>query len=266
MFLRKFKGVLGTAALLAAFGTSQLAATPVALELTLLVDTSGSIDADEFTLQRQGYRDAFKSASVQAAIAALAGQGGIAVNYIEWSGSSEFLERIGWTQITTGAQADAFGDAIFALPRIFQGLTAPGNAISYARPRFTGNGFEGARLVIDISGDGVANDGIDTFTQATTTAADGIRINGLAILGAVIGGDAALLAFYQDDIVTPGGGTLFQVNGLADADQFRDALINKIGREITGTTGEPEVPEPGTYVLMSAGVAVLMAAKFRRNS
>ena len=68
------------------FGSSTPAPEPVPveveLELTLLVDSSASVDDSEFTLQRQGYIDAFRDPEVQAAIVAL---DGVVVNYYEWS-------------------------------------------------------------------------------------------------------------------------------------------------------------------------------------
>ena len=40
-------------------------AVPVDLELSLLIDVSGSVSASEFNLQRGAYVDAFKSDSLQ---------------------------------------------------------------------------------------------------------------------------------------------------------------------------------------------------------
>lgn len=52
-------------------------ATPVSLELLLLVDVSGSISNSEYNLQKNGYADTFRSASIQNLIEAQ--EGGIAV-------------------------------------------------------------------------------------------------------------------------------------------------------------------------------------------
>ena len=43
---------------------------PVDLELLLAVDASGSVDAQEFDLQRRGLADAFRDAEVIAALGA----------------------------------------------------------------------------------------------------------------------------------------------------------------------------------------------------
>ena len=73
---------LGAAAMMVA---GHAKADAVGLELMLLVDVSGSVNATEYNLQKQGYVDAFNNATVQNAITNSQG-GGIAVTYIEWSG------------------------------------------------------------------------------------------------------------------------------------------------------------------------------------
>ncbi len=82
---KKFLGFVSAAAIgLASLAPINAHAVPVALELILLVDVSGSVDATEYDLQKQGYVNAFNDAdhSGEHRIAAL---GGIAVTYIEWS-------------------------------------------------------------------------------------------------------------------------------------------------------------------------------------
>jgi hypothetical protein len=54
----------------------------------VLVDVSGSVDANEYNLQKTCYVNAFNSATVQNAILGSEG-GAIAVTYIEWSGPTQ---------------------------------------------------------------------------------------------------------------------------------------------------------------------------------
>jgi len=123
-------------------------AAPVKLELALLVDTSGSVNDQEYALQKGGYVNAFQSAAIHNLIAGAAG--GIAVTYIEWSGGSEQSQRVGWTHLTNAAESNAFAAAISGLVgRPFSGLTAPGSAINFAAPLFTNNNFEGGQTVND---------------------------------------------------------------------------------------------------------------------
>jgi hypothetical protein len=219
-------------------GPSSGFATPVGLELLLLVDVSGSVSASEYNLQKQGYVSAFQDPSIQQAIANTTN--GIAVAYAEWSSTSQQKLQVGWTQLIDAASADAFANAISATSRAYSGSTAPGSAINWGAPLFTSNNFEGNRLVIDVSGDGSQNVGADTFTAATTAHSDGITLNGLAILGS----ENNLDTWYQNNIVTPGGGFLATASGF---DDFSTAVATKIGTEITGS------PEPASLFLLGFG-------------
>ena len=224
------------------------AAAPVGLELLLLVDVSGSVDAGEYSLQKTGYVNAFKDADIQAAIATITG--GVAVSYVEWSAGAQQAVQVGWTLLTDAASADSFADAIAAAPRAFANTTAPGSAINFGVGLFT-NGYEGARLVMDVSGDGSENDGANTFAAATAAHAANITINGLPILGS----EAGLDTWYQNNIVTPGGGFLVVASDFAS---FEGAVKSKIGREIVA-------PEPVSLSLLGIGVAAY-ALRRRRSA
>ncbi|MDX1982911.1 MAG: DUF1194 domain-containing protein [Bryobacteraceae bacterium] len=227
-------------------------AVPVTLELALLLDVSGSIDDGEYAQQKAAYVNAFQDPAIHALIAAL--PGGIAVTYIEWSGDVEQSQVLAWTQLTGAASANAFASSLNATLRAFSGgATAPGSALDFAMPLFASNGFEGTRSVIDISGDGAQNTGSDTATAAAAALAGGIRVNGLVVLG-----EAGVQDFYQNSIVTPGGGFLIVADGF---DDLEVALNRKLQFEIPGQS--PEVPEPGTGLLAIAGLGILLAFRYR---
>jgi len=211
---------------------------------------SGSVDNAEFLLQRSGYVQAFQSATIQNLIANT--PGGIAVNFIVWSGSAEQSQQVGWTHITDATSANNFATAVNTATRGgFAGLTAPGSAINFAVPLFSNNGFEGDREVIDVSGDGEENDGFTTATARNNALAAGIdQINGLAI------GGAALQAWYAANI--QGGAGSFTI-GVADFDDFAAAIEQKLFRELGG------VPVPPGIVLVGTGIVSLLGYNRRRR-
>jgi hypothetical protein len=245
--MKKFTKALAVAAVaVSAAYMPAASAAPVKLELALLVDVSGSVDANEYALQKGGYVQAFQSAGIHNLIANATG--GIAVTYIEWSSANEQAQLVGWTLLEDAADSNNFAASINGTSRAFSGLTAPGSAINFAAPLFANNGFEG-RSVIDVSGDGEENDGANTATARNTALAGGIdAINGLAI------GGAGLVAWYDANI--KGGSNAFVI-GVSQFDQFAGAVATKIGREIQPT------PEPGSLAL--AGLALAGVAGLRRK-
>ncbi len=242
-------------------GAQSAHAVAVDLELQLLMDVSGSVDAGDFALQRQGYSDAFRSATIQNAITSGA-IGSIAVQYIQWSNGAQQTISVDWTLIDSAASADAFADAIDAAPRAFADLTAPGSAINFGLPLFgteTGglvdNGYEGTRLVMDVSGDGAENDGSSTSAARNAALAAGVdTINGVIILG-----EAGLQTFYQNNVV---GGTNAFLEIANDFTDFTNAIDRKILREVQGGNG---VPEPVTATLGAMSLGALGAATRRRR-
>lgn len=265
-----------TAASLAGFGSAQ--AVPVAAELALVIDVSGSVDSSEYLLQMNGYRSAFASASVGSAIESFASSGGIAVGVYLFA--TNVVQSIGWTQLSSAADATAFSASLAALAaaRPGSGTAAIGGStlgtstnvaegIDRATDGLAGNGFEGARRVIDVSGDGkqntTRNGGTSctiesaTCNSATDAARDAaaalsITVNGLAIID-----DVADLATWYGAHVRTGAGSFVETATFAT---FATAVERKIGRELTGT-----VPEPGTWALSGLALAALFAQGRRRT-
>lgn len=197
--------VLAVLAFLAgiAFGPAPAGATTIAL--VIAIDTSGSIDATEFALQRQAYVDFFNNNA-----AGFAGKD-VAVTVLYWGGAGVQQQVVPWTTLNSASDAQSFASAMLATTRPSLGgplaaQTGVGQALLAATGLFSQPGidFSGASKVIDISGDGSENldqtAGFDitldfafgTFTTSVTwddafsarasALAAGILINALPII------------------------------------------------------------------------------------
>jgi hypothetical protein len=228
-----------------AMSTSVRAATltPVDTELSLLVDVSGSIDEDEFALQKKGYANTFLNPNLFNDFISKGPLGKIAVNVIYWSNSLQQKEVVEWTLIDSVSASQQFGNAINATTREFFGVTAPGSAIAFATPKFFNNAFEGTRQVIDVSGDGEENDGTDTATERNLALARGID----AINGIIVSSDPVVKNFYLNEIlggVNGDGSSAFLVEA-ATFEEFNSAIDKKIKAEIKINSilvGEAPIP------------------------
>src|SRR4051812_11715501 len=135
----------------------------VDVELVLAVDVSLSIDENSYRMQMKGYADAFRDPSVQQAIS-MGGMGRIAVAFLQWSGYGTHKVTIDWTVIDGPAAANELAATLAEAVRMPGGSTSISGAIDKSLSMFQGNGYDSARRVIDISGDGRNNNGRDPVT------------------------------------------------------------------------------------------------------
>jgi len=207
----------------------------VDLELVLAVDVSGSIDADEAQLQRSGYVQAFLDPKVADAIRS-GPYGRIAVTYVEWAGDHHQETVIGWTVLDGGASVTAFADRLAETPVGRERWTSISGALLYAAGLFDGNGVEGVRRVIDVSGDGFNNSGPLLPPVRDAVLARGITINGLPIVNDrpnPWGGEPTrgLDAYYRDYVIGGPGAFLVVAEGFGS---FAQAILTKLLLEIAG--------------------------------
>ncbi len=200
---------------------------PVSLELVLAVDTSSSVSVEEFDLQMRGFSEAFRSVPVIAAISAH-GPAGIAVSMIQWSDNRRQQVAVDWSLLTDEASSLAFAAAIDETPRFLDGGgTAIGGAIAFSLAEIDRNSFAGSRKVIDISGDGRANQGAQPETLRDRAVLQGVTINGLAILNE----DSSVAAYYRNSVVGGEGAFVMTAN---DYESVALAILEKLIKEIGG--------------------------------
>ncbi|NOX72490.1 MAG: metalloregulator ArsR/SmtB family transcription factor [Alphaproteobacteria bacterium] len=213
--------------------TFALAQQQVDLELVLAIDSSTSVDASEFELQRRGLAAAFLHPDVLAAIR-LIGDRGIAVQVVQWAGVGQQASSVDWTLVRGPNSAARFSAQILATPRLMQGFTDIAGALEFSIAGFEHNGFSAPRLVIDVSGDGTASAG-PPGPWRDLAIRRGININGLVILT-----DEVDLGSLADDIIVEhfereviGGPGAF-VMVIDSFDDFAAAIRLKLVREILG--------------------------------
>ncbi len=196
----------------------------VDLELVLAVDASASVSPVEFALQTGGLAAAFRDPAVHAAIQA-AGGNVLAVALVFWAGPRDQSLAVGWSPVFDVASAVQFAARIEGARREFAGVTAIGEAIEFAARASFANAYTGERVVIDVSGDGPTNFGRKTAVVRDKIVADGITVNGLAIINEV----ENLAAYYRDHVI---GGPGAFVDTATDSQDFVRAIRDKLVREI----------------------------------
>lgn len=215
--------------LLAVLAGPVRAQVPVDLALVLALDSSASVDTEEFGLQRGGLAAAFRDPEVIDAIAKGPLQR-IAVVVMEWAGEAQQRVAVEWTLVEGAASALAFADRIDSFERrIPTGATSIAGALSFGNALLRTAPLESSRRVIDLSGDGRNNQGAKVEVVRQAVVAHGVTVNGLAILN-----EHPTLDFYFQDRVIGGAGAFVEVaNDYAD---YARTIRRKLIREISNLT------------------------------
>jgi hypothetical protein len=204
----------------------------VDLLLVLAVDASGSIDPEEFRLQREGYAEALSHPAVLAAITGKPRGGAIAVAMVEWGSPGGAATVVDWMRVSDAASARALAQAVLEAPRSRQGWNAIGDALDHAARMLLAAPFRAAEKVIDLSGDGPDMRSLRPAAVPWDDAvAAGIAINALAVAasGQVTRMGEPLAETYRREVI--GGPGAFVVTAEDRRDVAR-ALRAKLIREI----------------------------------
>ncbi len=235
--------------------TERASAMNVAVEISLVVDVSGSVDDTEYGLMRDGHAAAFSNPQVLGLIATA--PGGIAVNVIQFSTSA--TEVISWTHLDSVADALAFSTTLSNMTRDggIGSLTNIAGGVSLANSSIGGNGFDAAHSVIDLVGDGTQNWlGSVTAERDNALATNTDAINGLAILNE----EPNLDDYYATNLIggTLGDGSPAFVAAAADFQAFEDAVTGKLQIELI-------IPEPSVALLGFLGAMGMFLRVSRRR-
>lgn len=222
LFVAGFVAALGQAS---RGSLSQQQQTAVAVELVLALDASASMSRAEFDLQIKGLAAAFRDPAVLQAVEDLAPLG-VAVSVTQWGGAGESRTVVPFTHVTTPNEAKAFGFLVsLHTQNIRAATTSITTAIENGVALLEANGFDGRRRVIDVSGDGQDNSGLDLNAARDLALASGVTVNGLAIESEQQG----LFEYYQNNVII--GADSFAIRAV-DFDDFARAMREKLLREL----------------------------------
>ena len=213
----------------------------VDVAITLAADVSRSIDDEEFQLQRRGYAAAVTSPQFVQAIQSGA-RGAIALCFFEWAGPNQQAVVAKWMVIRDGEGAAEFAKILLDATRSFAGRTAIGDGIDFAVAQLKADGVAASRRIIDISGDGTSNSGRPVNAARDEAVANGITVNGLAIINEKTGGvpgnflylhthpPGGLPDYYRENVIGGPGAFMMQI---VNFDTFAEAMTNKLIAEIS---------------------------------
>ena len=206
--------------------TSLLLAAPAAsacdIALMLAVDVSGSVDGREYRIQMDGLAAALTDRTISGALVASKAE----VALMQWTGSGRQTVVINWTKINHPDDVSAFAFQIATTPRLWQDFsTAIGEALELAIPYFA-SVDDCDRHVIDISGDGISNEGLSPRDLWPDLAAAGITVNAMVIEDTGF----PLTEWFEDNVITGEASFAVTANSF---EEYPRQIIRKLYRELT---------------------------------
>lgn len=198
------------------------AASACDIALMLAVDVSGSVDGREYRIQMDGLAAALTDRTISAALVAADAQ----IALMQWTGTGRQTVVLNWTKIDHADDVSAFAFQVATVPRLWRDFsTAIGEAMSLAIPYFAiVENCE--RHVIDISGDGISNEGIAPRDIWPALQQAGITVNALVIEDTGFG----LTDWFEANVIF--GDAAFAVTANS-FEEYPPQIIRKLYRELT---------------------------------
>lgn len=231
------------AAALFALGASGAAAQDCRLALALALDVSSSVDASEDRLQREGLARALMAPEVVDAFLG-ASEAPVALFAYEWSGRYRQTIILDWRLIRSAADLASAADIVAQSIRSEDDFpTALGYALGYAAGRFRA-GPPCWERTLDVSGDGINNEGFGPALAYANFPFEGVTVNGL-----VVGGDPQVLRHYREEVLRGPGAFLEEAADYAD---YARAMERKLLREVSARAVGRATPATGAPPSQSA--------------
>lgn len=195
-------------------------ACEVALALT--VDVSGSVDRQEYALQMNGLAAALRDPTVADALV----DAQAAVMLVQWTGTSRQVVSMPWRRITDLGQLEGMAQEVENTSRRWRNFsTAIGEALEFAAAQFS-EVRDCKRKVIDVSGDGYSNEGINPLAVRGRLDEGGFTVNALSIEGSTDN----LTDYFWNNVVIGQGAFVMTANSF---DEYPERIRQKLIREVT---------------------------------
>ncbi|UWQ25582.1 DUF1194 domain-containing protein [Leisingera aquaemixtae] len=194
------------------------------LALVLAVDVSGSVDAEEYRIQMDGLAAGLRDGVVSEALVKARAR----VLLMQWSGQSRQEVTLPWAEVRSFADAEALAQRIEQAPRPWRNYsTAVGEALFLAVEQFAAVP-ECTRRVIDISGDGFSNEGVEPREAHGALSALGVTVNAIAIEQS----EPDLTAYFFENVIRGEGAFVVTAASFADyPSRIRKKLVREVARQ-----------------------------------
>lgn len=222
---------LGAAAVIGLALTAAVSAEGCRQALALGLDVSLSVDPLEFRQQREGLANALLDPQV---MQAMIGDPGARIEFavFEWSGAYDQAILVDWTRVDNAAVLGTIAETLLESPQLERtGRTAIGSALLFGRDLLLQHG-QCDHLTLDISGDGVNNNGPHPLNVRPLLENAGIQVNALLIVSSDASGWTAsdLTEYYRFNVIT---GPAAFTETIYDFKDYGEAMRRKLLRELT---------------------------------
>lgn len=191
------------------------------LALVLAVDVSGSVDQQEYRTQMDGLAEALTDGVIAEALVGSRAQ----VALVQWTGSGRQEVTLTWREMTSFQDIETLRREISAAPRAWRHFsTAIGEALMTSAALFQ-EVPQCVRRIIDVSGDGVSNEGMRPKHTHAVLQKEKVTVNALVIEGA----DADLTGYFYENVILGEGAFVTTANGYR---QYPDKIRQKLLREL----------------------------------